>query len=278
MNAANAPPSDPKPTLLTRWTSAALIPFLVTAGTLLYVWPAETEARFAWTINPRMTPLLMGAGFFSGAYFFLRAALADRWERIAAGFLPIAGYTWLSATYTLLHWDRFNHDHVTFYAWVGLYALTPFLVPALWWIENRRHGGVGPGAHAGARIPPLARGGLALTGFTLVLVGAILFLAPSLLIPVWPWTLSALTARVVGSWFVLSGLVDLNVARLRLWERARRVLETQLIAIALMLVGVVRAWSDFDSANPLTYVFVGGLLVILAGLLILTWNRSRAQA
>ena len=33
---------------------------------------------------------------------------------------------------TILHWDRFNHDHPVFFAWVLIYAVAPFLVSGLW--------------------------------------------------------------------------------------------------------------------------------------------------
>ena len=38
---------------------------------------------------------------------------------------------------TILHWDVFNHDHVSFWAWLLLYVATPVLLPVLW-ATNRR--------------------------------------------------------------------------------------------------------------------------------------------
>ena len=32
--------------------------------------------------------------------------------------------------------DRFNHSHISFFAWAGLYFTTPFLVFAIW-LRNR---------------------------------------------------------------------------------------------------------------------------------------------
>jgi hypothetical protein len=60
-------------------------------------------------------------------------------------------------------------------------------------------------------------------------VGAAVFLvSPSAAIDVWPWTLTPLTARVVGlrsrkpsTWVFLGGLVGLAVAVLALYRRAR---------------------------------------------------------
>jgi hypothetical protein len=51
---------------------------------------------------------------------------------------------------------------------------------------------------------------------------------------------------------------------------ARRItLHNQLIGLALMLVAVVRAWTDFDQSNWLTWVFVSGIAAMFLGLLAL---------
>jgi hypothetical protein len=122
---------------ITRWVVAAVIPFLLAAFVILYVFPDRTTELFAWTINPRMTPLLMGAGYITGAYFFMQTLRLKRWHEVAVGFLPVALFATSNAITTLLHWDRFNHNHPSFYAWVLLYATTPFIV-LLVWLNNRR--------------------------------------------------------------------------------------------------------------------------------------------
>src|SRR5690554_3344789 len=96
---------------LTRYVAALLVPFLAAAGLILYVWPDNTEQLFAWTINPRMTALLMGAGYLSGLYFFLRVSMIRSWTSASAGFLAVTVFAWFAAAATVLHWDRFNHQH-----------------------------------------------------------------------------------------------------------------------------------------------------------------------
>src|SRR5262245_21683541 len=73
----------------TRWLSAFIIPFLVVAFVLLYIYPNTTEQNFAWTIKPSMTPMMLGAVYIGGAYFFLRAVFAKKWHWITHGFLPV---------------------------------------------------------------------------------------------------------------------------------------------------------------------------------------------
>lgn len=62
----------------TRALSAFIVPFLIVAFAVLYGWPGETGRLFAWTISPTMTPMVLGAVYIGGAYFFVRAFRATR--------------------------------------------------------------------------------------------------------------------------------------------------------------------------------------------------------
>jgi hypothetical protein len=55
----------------------------------------------------------------------------------------------------------------------------------------------------------------------------------------------------------------LGIASDRRWQAARIGLESQALSLVLILWGVARAWSNFDQSNPLTWIFVGGMTVLL---------------
>ena len=61
------------------------------------------------------------------------------------------------------------------------------------------------------------------------------------------------------------------------WSAIRITLESQLIGLALILLGTARAWSDIDTSNALAYVFVGGLSVLFLALLALELADARPQ-
>ena len=122
---------------LTRLVGAIIAPILFVAFVILYGFPDRTEQLFAWTIQPEMTPLVMGAGYGTGVYFFVRVATVREWHRVAPVFLGIGVFTWFMAAATFLHWENFNHSHSTFFAWTLLYVISPVLVPGIWVINRR---------------------------------------------------------------------------------------------------------------------------------------------
>ncbi len=259
---------------LTRWVAALIVPFLLVAAALLLIWPDQTDRLFAWTIKPRMTALFIGASFLAGGYFFTRAATARRWSAIVTGFIPVAVFAWMMAIATLLHWDRFHHNNVTFFAWVALYATTPFIVLAVW-LRNR-HTALKENDRAEPRLPRAFRWAAGLLGGVLILGGLAFYLRPDWMAAVWPWSLTPLTGRVIVSFLTISALAELAMARAPRWNRARVIIQGQMLGLALVLTGVARAWGDFDPSTPATWIFVGAMAVLLlANVGVYAWMESR---
>jgi hypothetical protein len=157
---------------------------LTLAFILLYLWHDNIEEMFAWTINPRTTPLLMGAGYLGGAYFFLRSAFAEKWHHIAVGLLSVSVFSFFMTMATILHWDRFNHTHPTSFVWVILYATTPFLIFYAWWKNRKRD--TGQPDEDDVVIPAAARWIMEILGFIILVTVFLLFFFPVLMIDVWP--------------------------------------------------------------------------------------------
>jgi hypothetical protein len=251
----------------TRLLGAVIVPFLVVAFALLYFFPDDTRHWFAWDVQPTITPLIMGAGYIAGAYFFVRVTCETRWHRIQVGFLPVTAFTLFMAIATFSHLDRFATTHVAFWIWVGLYVITPVLVPLAWW-RNRATDPRTPEPGE----PPLPGGvrPLLLTvGGVQSAVALVLLLSPSALIEHWPWQLTPLTAQTLGGWFALPGVTALVMGLDGRWSAIRITLESQLIGLALILLATSRAWDDLDTSNAIAYVFVVGIAGLFVALLAL---------
>ena len=237
-------------------TLALLLAFLA-----LYVFPDHTDADFAWTILPRTSAILIGAGYTAGAYFFGRLILDKKWHRVQAGFLPITAFTILMFAATILHRDRFHHGALTFYLWTIIYAITPILIPFIWW-RNQITGVTDLEEHD-VRFTPIIRSALKGIGIAGVLVFVIVFIQPTLLISSAPWKLTPLTARIFAGWSILTLCSIASLGFDGRWSATRTLMESAMVSITLCLLALPRMWADFNPSNPMTYALVGGLAATL---------------
>jgi len=255
-----------------RAVAAVIVFVLMLAVLVLYFMPHETERLWAWTIRPAMTPLLMGAGYAAGAYFFVRAATTKSWRTISLGFLPITVFTSLLLLATVLHWENFNHGHVAFYSWTFLYAVTPALVPALWFLNRKKDPGREPYE---LLLSMSARAVLAAAGATIAAIAMLLFVAPDSATGLWPWQLSELTARTVSAYLALTGGSLLMMAWDGRWQASKTLLESLIIGTALIVIGVIRAWQELDPAPAVRWSYLTAMVAGLVTLVALYMSMER---
>ncbi len=265
----------------TRWVSLVVFAILVPALVILWGMPDRTADAWAWTIKPELTPIFLGAGYGAGAYFFLRTFLAKQFHPSSAGIFGAGFFATLMLIATLLHWERFNHGDaplvgaVVFYGWVGVYIVSPVVVLGLWWLNRRTDSGEpAPGE---AIVPAWVRRLALAAAFGALLVAGVFFLVPEAAIDVWPWELTPLTSRVLGSFTAQVGVGALLLSLDRRWSAWKLIVQTFFVATALLLVGAIRAWDDFDTENVMTYLYLGGLLVGDIALLLLYRAMTRQE-
>lgn len=258
MNSVPAAPSVPATDMLTRAVAGVICLILLDASQLLFFYPDRTDTLWAWKLQPEITAMMLGSVYAGGAYFFARILFGAPWRQVAAGFPAVIVFVWMAGLATLLHLDRFIKDSVPFAAWVALYAVTPFLVPYLVARNHRLYG-----APTGPPLPrplPAVLGGI---GGALLLAGLVFLAVPDVAIDAWPWTLTPLTARVVGAVLGMYGTVWLAVAVHRTWTGARIPLQAQAIGLAFLLLGVARGEEVVDWGNPVAVVIVAGAAAMM---------------
>lgn len=265
----------------THWVSLVVFVILVPALVILWVMPDRTADAWSWTIEPELTPIFLGAGYGAGAYFFLRTFLAKQFHPSAAGIFGAAFFASLMLIATLIHWDRFNHGDApllgaaVFYGWVVVYILSPVVVLALWWF-NRQTDSADP-APGEAIVPDRVRRIARASGVGALVAACGFFLVPDLAIDHWPWELTPLTSRVIGAFTAQVGVGALLLSTDARWSAWRLIVQTFFVATALLLIGAVRAWDDFDTGNALTYLYLGGLVGADIALLSLYRKMERRE-
>jgi hypothetical protein len=247
---------------LTRAVAYAVVPFLVVAFAVLYPPPGDTGRLFAWRIMPTVTAMVLGSAYLGGAYFFVRVARARAWHTVKAGFVPVGLFASLMGIATVLHWTRFNHARPAFWLWVLLYFTTPVLI-FLVWLRNRRHDP--PPVDGEPLLPRPAAWAIGGVGALAAGTGGFVFLAPGAAAAWWPWSLTPLTARVLGAIFCL-GSAGLGALVERRWSSARIPFQVAAVMLVLILVAAIRGYAQFDPARPLTWTFVAGFVGVTVAL------------
>ena len=279
---ATVPPADPPVSgrddrLLapTKWVSAAVIPVLVAAFVILYGLPERTERLWGWMVCPSMSALVMGGGYLSGAYLFLRVVRSREWHRVGTGFLATTVFSSILLVTTVVHWSRFNHDHVSFWAWLLLYGVTPFLLPILW-AKNRR---TDPGTPStpdtviprGLRIA-VGLGGLAQLGFAALMLGW-----PGRAAQVWPWPLETATSRSLSAFVAFPAVTWLCFWFDDRWSSFRITQQVATLGLVLVGVGALRETSEFrDGWQTPAYAVVLVAAIVLNVALHVAMDRRAA--
>jgi hypothetical protein len=248
----------------TRWASWAVVVILLSSLVVLWGAPGHTDDLWAWTIKPDLTAIFMGSGYGAGAYFFIRTALGRQWHDFSAGVLSAAFFAAVMLVVTVVHWDRFNHGDApflaafAFYGWVVVYFAGPFVVGAIWlWNHRTEPTQREPGDPL---VPPDVRRVAQVVSAALGATALVLLLRPSIGVEHGPWLLTPLTTRVVAGFTAQVSFGALLLSLDERWSSWRALLQTFLVATALLLVGVVRAWGDVETDRVFAWVFLAGLV------------------
>jgi hypothetical protein len=127
---------------LARWVFLPLIPLTAVFGPLLVVAPGRTAAFWAWTIQPSMSAVWVGAGYTFGACAISTMLLLNRWRTAILAIIATIPFAYAMIVATLLHLDRFATGSVRFWVWLVIYVVLPVGLPVIWLLNRRADPGV----------------------------------------------------------------------------------------------------------------------------------------
>jgi hypothetical protein len=246
---------------------AAFLVFL--AGLVLFVFPLRTEEWFAWTVNPPMTAVFLGAAYWSSAGLEVTGARSANWDSARLAVWPVFVFTTLTLGVTLLHLDRFHLSsdtaptaQVATWAWLAIYAIVPVAMLVISWMQIRSRRPAPKSVTAGRPVlPPALR--LLLVGIAAVLLlyGVALLAIPIPAATWWPWPLSELTARAIGAWLVGLGWA---AAQGQLSGDLRTVRPVALTSVAFVILQALALLRYGDALTWPSAPAIGFVTVLLA--------------
>jgi hypothetical protein len=260
---------------------AAFLVFL--AGLVLFVFPLRTAEFFAWTVNPPMTAVFLGAAYWSAAGLEVTGARSASWDSAKLAVWPVFIFTALTLGVTLLHIDRFHLSpntaptaQIATWAWLAIYAMVPVAMLVISRMQVRSPRSVRESVSAGRPVlPPALRLLLAGIAGVLLLYGVALLALPTLAGAWWPWPLSELTARAIGAWLVGLGWAAAQGQWSRDLRTVRPVALTSVAFVILQAVAVLRYGDALTWQSAQAIGFVTVLLGIgVAGGWALALSRS----
>ncbi|AUI52938.1 hypothetical protein [Arthrobacter crystallopoietes] len=260
---------------------AAFLVFL--AGLVLFVFPLRTDEWFAWTVNPPMTAVFLGAAYWSSAGLEVAGARAANWGLAKLAVWPVFVFTSLTLVVTLIHIDRFHLSadapplaRIATWMWLAIYAMVPVAMLIISWLQTRSRR-PGPKTVTAERpaLPLSLRLLLMGIGGVLLIFGTALLVLPLPTAMLWPWPLTELTARAIGAWLVGLGWAAMQGQLSGDARAVRSVALTSVIFVLLQSVALLRYGADLTWPSAPAIGFVTVLLAIgVAGGWALALSRS----
>jgi hypothetical protein len=180
---------------------------LVIGGALL-LFPRDTAAYFAWTIKAPIAAVTLGAWFLGLSGFAWAVSRGSRTAIRAAALATALGSTLMLLT-TLQHRSAFNWGSPAAWLWLLLYVGAPPTFAAVAFRLKGDTDAVDQRARPSGLFRAAARAAVAVAGGC----GAVLFLWPDALIPMWPWPLLPLGARTYAAFALGHALWAWRLAR-----------------------------------------------------------------
>jgi hypothetical protein len=177
---------------------------------------------------------------------------------------------------TLIHIDRFDFDTIFGWFWTIVYSTIPAVLFLLIFLQVRQ-----PGNDDLARdpLPAWLRGLLMLQGATMIGVGVALFAAPTDADTLWPWMLTPLTARAVGSFVIGFGAAAVYASVENDLNRFYGAAPAYAALGVLQLLALAIYSEDLSGGSTDTWIYVGFLVSALAvGIYALVRARSSSRA
>jgi hypothetical protein len=200
-----------------------------------YFNPTRVDKAIPFLVPP-LHARLLGAMYLSGLALMVGCLLARRWTQVSIVPLMTAVWTGGLLVVSLFHLEEFDFARTQPWVWFAAYIVYPLI--AIWLtVRHRLLARAGPEP---SDLPGWARRYLVAQGGVLVVLAAALLLVPSVMVDVWPWTITPLLAQIYSAPFLSYGIGSLLLGRRGTWAQVRVAASGILVfCIAVLLASII---------------------------------------
>jgi hypothetical protein len=249
-----------------RWILYAASALVALAGFQLFVLSEQTATTFAWTVKSFLTAASLGAAYWSAVPVEFLAARQRVWAKARVSVLGVWVFTTLTLLLTTVHADLFHFSstdavpRTAAYLWLAIYAGVPVAMLAAFVVQLRTAGRDPPIEHP---LPTWLRIAFLVEGAGAGVVGLALFLLPDATRPLWPWSLTTLTARAIGAWLVAIAILLFHAFREGDLARIRPVGGGLTLFGVIELIALARYPGEMAWAAPAAWLYLAFLASLL---------------
>jgi hypothetical protein len=244
----------------------------IVAGPILYLLPNDTGIYFAWEIKHPLTPVYMGASYFAGIGNLL-AVRANRWSLARVQLPAIIVFTLTMLLATLLHIPIFNWSHPIAWAWLAVYVISPIAAVMVFQQMERDFQILEFDSN---KLPSIISPVMLTFAVIYGVIGLALFFLPEQIAPFWAWSLTPLTSRVIGGWWLSGGALQYMLSQQKTLHTARVGLFANILVTSLLMIGALLHFEDFDGPPVSVWLYLL-LSLLLGGFSVYSWIQSRSD-
>jgi hypothetical protein len=252
-----------------------LVLSIANAG-FLYLFPDRADTDYAWSIARPVSAAFLGAGYVAGLVVtVLGLTLARGWRSIRLVYPGVISLAVVLCLATLIHREVFDWDYALTWAWTAIYILIPPGFGLFWWYYERREPDDLVADEELAVIRPFSL----ILGTTMTILAILMFVFPDTFVERWAWPISPLLSRTFAAWYVLFGVILLDIALRAKQVRELVIPSAAVLASALLLVTLPLRYPDSMETGRVGFWSLMLLHIVLAAGSgwMLIWSLRRIQ-
>jgi hypothetical protein len=230
--------------------------FVLALAAMIGIWGIFFPAHVLQVLPFMVPPLhsrFLGSMYLSGATFMGLNILATQWAEVRVVTPMITIWTGTLGIISLFYLPAFDWGRVQVWIWFIAYISFPLIAA---WITWQQRSQTTP--TEGFPLSHHLRTYLSLQGGLVTLLALSLLLAPSGMVPLWPWKITPILAHMYSAPFLSYGLGSLYALSQKTWQDIRIVIYATLVFTVGVLLASLYHANLFNFGIVSTWLWFGG--------------------